>query len=190
MRCEFDDAAVREDDVPLRQFILPILRAFDVHVDFQTIEQYFGRSLRKSDDCIHAPQAQQHGLALRKRHDRTAFAFDAADRFVRIQTDDQRITLRARPFQICDVARMEHVKDAVGKDHALALRAQRFPPCDGFSRVHVPRAPESRPPKRWRFQVFPLRRRLQSLRAAWQVRSARRPRARARVPPRRCRRRR
>ncbi len=122
--------AMRFDDIPFGQFLDPVLRALDVNVGRDAIEQHFGRALAEADDDVDAAQRRQHGRAIAERRERPFGSLERTHGFIAVEADDERVALRARPRQVVHVTGVQQIEAAVGEDdHAgrrrLARRATR-----------------------------------------------------------------
>jgi len=83
MRRKNDASAVLLHHEAFRQFLDAVLRALDVHVGAQPVEQHLRRPLRETDDRVDAAQRSDDPRTIRERHQRTARAFaEQAHRFV------------------------------------------------------------------------------------------------------------
>jgi hypothetical protein len=82
----------------------------------------FARRRRVEDHHgVDALQRHEDFRALALRDDRTAFAFQLPHAGVAIEPDDERITQFARQLQAADVAGVQQVEAAVGKNDAAAV---------------------------------------------------------------------
>src|SRR5665213_3468188 len=106
------DAVVRFDErTPVE--LIAALRP-DVHVKDvgpQRGDQFDRRSFVEAHDRIDAAQRRDHLGAPVEGDDRAFGAFERADRVVAVDSDDQRVALRARPGEVARVPAVDDVED-------------------------------------------------------------------------------
>ena len=84
-------------------------------------DEFQGGRFIKNRDIIHTPEAGEDFCPLFLREDWPVRAFQTSNRTVTVHSDDQYISERFGFLQIADMADMEKVKTAVGKDDPFSL---------------------------------------------------------------------
>lgn len=95
-----------------------VIAAFHVYVRLEALYHVGGGWLIEDGHVIHASQGSYYLSALSLGHDGATWTFIPAYRCVRVDAYNQYVTEGARLLQIADVADVEQVEGAIGKDDA------------------------------------------------------------------------
>ena len=96
-----------------RQFLKLVIPAFRMDVRPQETQCFDRRVFVEARDKIHARKPCKNGGPVRPLANRTARTFEAPDRIVRIQADDQHVAQVPGSAQIIHMPRMQKIETAV-----------------------------------------------------------------------------
>lgn len=113
-----DLAAESLDDFPADHLVMRIVSALDQDHGFDACNKFFRRVFVEHDDEIDGFKCGKHlGACLYRLHG-TIGAFQAANRGVTVQADDETITRGTRAGQQFDMPRVQQIEATVGKPDA------------------------------------------------------------------------
>lgn len=98
-----------------------VVRSFGVNVGAEIFEEGFDAWLAEDDYVIDGTERGDELRASDLIEDGAAGPLEVADARVRIDADDENVSFAAGSFQIANVADVERVKAAVGKNDALRV---------------------------------------------------------------------
>ncbi len=98
-----------------------VVAAFDDDIGADGDDEFKRRGLVEDDDSIDGGKSGQDAGALGLADDRTIRAFEAADGCVAVDGDDEPVAEATSLLEQCDVADVQQIEAAVGKDDALAV---------------------------------------------------------------------
>ena len=117
--CQDDAATAGFDDLASTHIMRPIMA-----LDENMRENRFDESARfvfvEDDDAVNGAESREDNGAIHLVVDRPSGAFIAEHRGIAIQSNNQRVTLSTRKFQILDVAPMQDVEASVREDKFAA----------------------------------------------------------------------
>ncbi len=107
---------------------LDIVTALHEDVGRQQLDEAQWRVFLERHHRVDHLQSPQHEGAVSRGSNRTCWSLEAPHGVIRVDANDQRITLFARRQEQVDVAGVEQVEHPVGEDHWARLRTA---PCAG-----------------------------------------------------------
>src|SRR5688572_1604833 len=111
-----DPAAARLDRIAADDLIGCPVGALDQHVRLKRANHLSRGILAEHRDGVDTRERRDELGTLALRGYWSAFSLVAADGFVGVHADDQRVAERPRLLQVADVPGMDQVENAVGKD--------------------------------------------------------------------------
>ena len=96
------------------------IRAFDKHIGNDGVNDTLRGWIIEYENAVDARQSRDHFGSFRFRHDRTRRSLYFPDGTIAVDSDDQNVTQRTRLIEIADVADVQNVKAAIGKNEFLA----------------------------------------------------------------------
>ena len=134
-----DPTAVPFDDRLTDYRVRLPVAALDEDVRPQPADERQRRVVVEHGDVVDGLQRREQGHAVVLVHDRPGRAFQAPDRGVAIDRDDQHVAARLGLRQRVDVADVQQVEAAVGEDDGLSLAPESVQPRgQRFGREHLP----------------------------------------------------
>ena len=109
-----------------------VVAAFDQDIGLGGEDEFHGGGLVKDDNGIHTGECCQDAAAFALTHDGAGWPFEAGDRGVTVDGDDELVAGAPSLFQDCDVADVEEIEAAVGKGHLVAVGAPNMHAIDEF----------------------------------------------------------
>ena len=97
----------------IKSCIIPTLRDY---IRLYLLDKAIRCIVFKYDYLVHTAQRLQHALAVGLTVDRAAQTLEAAHQIIGVKADNQLVAQRAGLFEVLDMADVEDVKAAVGKD--------------------------------------------------------------------------
>jgi hypothetical protein len=113
---EDDFAAAFFDDIAADDFLAAVVFAFHEDIGLDGFDEFDGSFIAEADDIIDGLEAGENGHAIGQAIDGAGRALEAFDAFVGIDCHDEQVALLAGEIHVLDVAGVENVEDAVGKD--------------------------------------------------------------------------
>lgn len=92
----------------------PVIAPFDVNIRLNGSQKAVRAFFGENDYGIDARQSSDHLGALLLRDERSAGAFELADRLVAIEANDEEFSEFLRALEIADVAEMKQIETPVG----------------------------------------------------------------------------
>jgi len=122
--CEWNDNDIAAPTLHLGgadDSLLGIIAAFHDYVRTEMSHEIQGSILRKDHHDVNAFQRRKNIGALGVSTDRARRTFEATNRVVAVDADDQRIRSFAGRFQDVDVPRMQQIEDTVGESYSTFI---------------------------------------------------------------------
>lgn len=115
-----DTTSAGFDFVALRDAFGSVVGALGLEIRADFADDGADVFLGKDDNSIDVGEGGENFRAFGFRHDRTAFAFQCANRGVGIHSDDEFTSKGACGAEVADVADVEDVEAAVGESDAIS----------------------------------------------------------------------
>lgn len=139
-RNEHHPTTARLDGVAADDLIRRPVGPLDEDVGLDEADDLGGSVLVEDDDRVDAVERRKHFCSFMLWRNWTARSFVTSHRRIGIQSDDEHVAEMSRVLQVADVAGMEKIEDAVGKDNPSPVCAGSLDDSPGlFPRKHTGR---------------------------------------------------
>ncbi len=114
--------------LPFRHCLLCVVGTFAMEIRFESSEQFADIRLIEDRDEIDAGERGDDLRPFLFRLDWPVRAFDAADRPIRVQSDDEQIAVPLGILQVANVPRVQQIEAPVGESDCAAISLSGYNP--------------------------------------------------------------